>query len=412
MGGGNLLTILISTVKSRFASITSKIRIWTSWNFIQARIITRIRVFFTSLFDIRPKNSKDYYTIFGWMISKRLAYSAFLIAGIVSLWYIFTVRQVFAGAFSHNGTRTYRYNAIALRYAKDNVRILGKSGYLAYEGQVSKGYVNGDGTLYDPEGHMVYQGSFAKSRYEGNGTTYYPGGTMWYTGTFHDNLYEGTGKLYREDGSLWYDGEFSRGLKNGTGMLCGENGSVVYQGGFAADEIVWASFIGKSTAEAGEMYGGARTVYEGEDMFCVQMKDIGAMYAGSQDDGALSDEVMIGSVYVLSDTYPNGEKHLAKLSDVSKLLGKPIYEGNSGILLPEAVAVNMLNDTKKAFNGRVKMEQEALFSDVTRVNSFDRSYSVYLTSYLSGGLVYTFFSGAKDDTFSFYEISRAEGESA
>lgn len=410
MNGTNLLQILISTAKSRFASLTSKIRLWTSWNFIQARIITKIRTFFTGLFDVRPKHAKDYFTVFGWMISKRLAYTALILIGVVSAWYITSVRHVFSGLSGSGGIRTYKYNSIQLRFASDTVRILGKSGYLAYEGQVSKGYVNGDGTLYDKDSNVVYKGHFVKNRFEERGTAYYPSGTTMYAGDFHDNLYEGTGKLFREDGSLLYEGGFSRGKRDGEGKLCGANGSVIYNGPFSNGEIVWSSFIGKTAAEAGEMYGGVSRIYQDDDMYCVGMTDIGALYAGVSDNNSLDSSVVVESVYVLSNSFQIGESKSEKLSEISKVMGNPIYEGNSGILLPEAVAVNILNETKPVLSGPVEMETEELFSDVSTVYTYDDTYSVYLTSYQSNGLIYTFVSNAKNDTFVFYVITKAEGE--
>ena len=131
------------------------------------------------------------------MISKKLATSIIIICGVVSIWYILSVKQVFAGMNSSNGVRTYKYNSVQLRLAKDKVRILGKSGYLAYEGQVDKGYASGQGTLYDPEGNMVYLGNFEKSRFEGDGKSYYDNGALKYTGSFHNNEFDGHGLFYR-----------------------------------------------------------------------------------------------------------------------------------------------------------------------------------------------------------------------
>ncbi len=282
----NLLRVLISTIRTKFAAIFSKIRLWTSWNFISTRIITRIRMFFTNILSVRPKNRKDYYTIFGWMISRKLVYAILIIVGVVSIWYIASVNKTFSDV-DRGQVRTYNYDSISLRFTDGKVRILGKGGYLAYEGNVTKGYCTGEGTLYDPKGALVYEGHFEKNKFEENGTEYYPTGNVRYTGEFHDNLYDGTGKLYRENGSIIYDGAFGRGKKNGDGMLCGENGSIVYQGQFANDEIVYASFVGKSASEVGEMYKGKRRIWQGDNLYCVLMRDIGAMYSGSQNEDPL-----------------------------------------------------------------------------------------------------------------------------
>ena len=202
MNGGNLFTVLISTIKSRFSAITSKLKLWTSWNFIRSRIITKIRQFFAKLFDVKPKDKDDYYTVFRWMISKKLAYSAVIILGVVSIWYIVSVKSTFANLGDSGPIRTYKYNSMQLRMAKDKVKILGKSGYLAYEGDVDKGYVTGNGTLYGLEGNLVYQGQFEKNKYEGVGKYYYENGNLCYEGDFHDNLFEGVGRQYRESGAI------------------------------------------------------------------------------------------------------------------------------------------------------------------------------------------------------------------
>ncbi|MBQ7678487.1 MAG: hypothetical protein IJT34_01370 [Butyrivibrio sp.] len=409
MDGSNLLAVLLSTIKTRFAAITSRIRLWTSWNFIQSRIITRIRVFFTDLLDVRPKNPKDYYTVFGWMISKRLAYAAVILTGVVSIWYIVAVRHVFSGLIGDGGIRTYAYDDIQLRFARDTVRITGKSGYLAYEGQVARGYANGTGTLYAPDGIVVYQGTFEKSRYEKQGTSYYPTGAIQYVGQFHENLYEGSGKLYREDGSLWYDGDFTRGRKNGEGRLCDAGGGLIFEGQFANDEIVYATFLGKSTMEVNKIYGGARRIWQSDDAYSVYMSDIGAIYSGVTDSGSLKDEVMVDSIYVLSDTFPLGARDTDSLADITATLGLPVYEGNSRVILPEAVSICVLNETSPVMSGPVQMQTEQLFSDVTQVNSLDENYSVYLTAYQNGGLIYTFVSQGRNDHFDFYSISKAEG---
>ncbi|MBR5420235.1 MAG: hypothetical protein IK115_03695 [Lachnospiraceae bacterium] len=408
MNGGNLFSILLSTIRSRFAYFTSRIRLWTSWNFIQSRVITRIREFFTKLFDVKPKNKNDYFHIFGWMVSKKLATSIIIICGVISIWYIVSVKQVFAGIGSSNGIRSYKYDSVQLRLAKDQVRILGKSGYLAYEGSVEKGYVSGQGTLYRPDGTMCYQGSFEKNNFEGQGKLYYPNGTQEYEGSFHNNLFDGLGKLYRENGSLLYDGNFLLGKKSGQGTLFGENSSQVFTGPFAADEIVFSTFLGKSTGDVGEIYSGARRVWSGEERFCVYMSDIGALYSGQVDGGALSDDVMINEIYVISDSFPLGSGWTQELSEITASMGEPYYEGNSTATLPEAVVINILNERAPSFYGPVEMKESHPFSDVTMVDRFDGTYGVYLTSYLNNGLVYTFVSKDRDGKFGFYFIVSAE----
>ncbi|MCR5251326.1 MAG: hypothetical protein K6E50_12030 [Lachnospiraceae bacterium] len=408
MNGNNLLAVLLSSIKSRFAGIMSRLRMWTSWNFIQSRIITKIRSFFMSIFDVKPKNKDDYFTIFGWMVSKKLAYALVIICGVASIWYIVAVRQVFAGFGDNGGIRTYRYNSVQLRLAKGKARILGKSGYLAYEGDVEDGYVTGEGTLYAPDGSLVYQGHFEKNQFENLGKQYYPDGGVQYEGNFHNNLYDGNGRLYRDGGTLLYEGNFVRGKKSGEGTLYGDNNSMVFAGSFANDGIVYAAFPGKTAEEVGKMYSGSRRIWQADEEFCVYMSDINAIYWGITDEESLDDSLTVESVYVLSDTFPVGDGETNELENVKQALGEPIYEGNSAAILPEALAINILNETKPAFYGSVEMDTELLYSDVTLIDDYQNDYSVYLTSYQSSGLIYTFVSEARDGKFAFYCITKAE----
>ncbi|MBQ1880111.1 MAG: hypothetical protein II156_00575, partial [Lachnospiraceae bacterium] len=117
--GDNLFSVLISTIKSRYAAIVSKLRLWLSWNYVRTRVIGGIRDFFFRLLDVRPKNKNDYFTIFGWMVSKRLAYAGIVIVGVLSLWYIGATTKIFSKLTSNGGLRTYSYNSVLLRLAKD-----------------------------------------------------------------------------------------------------------------------------------------------------------------------------------------------------------------------------------------------------------------------------------------------------
>ncbi|MBQ7424912.1 MAG: hypothetical protein IJV21_01455, partial [Lachnospiraceae bacterium] len=207
MGNGSgLLGILISTIKSRMTGLVTKFKLYTNWNFIRTKIISKIRDFFTSMLGVKPRNKDDYYTIGRWMFSKRLMYALVIIIGVVSIWYIASETTLFRN-FSEDGIQTYKYNSLRLRTAKGHVKITAKSGYLAYDGNVEGGYVVGNGTLYNKEGTVVYTGTFDQNKYEGIGTLNYDSGALCYKGGFHENLYDGTGTLYRQDGTREYDGE-------------------------------------------------------------------------------------------------------------------------------------------------------------------------------------------------------------
>lgn len=419
--GNNLFSVLISTIKSRFAPIVSKLRLWLSWNYVRTRVVGGIRDFFFRLLDVKPKNKNDYYTIFGWMISKKLAYAAIIIIGVLSVWYIGATSQIFTKLTQNGGMRTYKYNSVLLRLAKDKVRIKAKSGYVAYEGDVSKGYCTGEGSLYSPQNVLLYNGNFLKNRYEGEGTQYFDSGALHYTGTFHDNLYQGQGMLYREDGTEEYEGGFFAGMKEGAGKLVDGGNNALYQGNFASDEIVYSELLGKSPEDIRAMYFGDQVLYEesgdmGSDAV-VHLKGIDALYMAQGNGSATDDQLKATQVIVLRDTFKSGTFEAKDIEDLKAIMGDPIYEGNSAAILPEAIAINSLNDTKRTLNGKVAMEMSAQYSDDIIVNSMDMDYTIYVYTFERGDLVYSFVCKEKGGKFAFYEIMSSgngddSGESA
>ena len=174
---------------------------------------------FQKLFDVRPKNKKDYYPVFRWLVSKRLAYALVVACCVGGLFVLWMLSPSFLSGAAGSGIRTYKYNSIPLKFYEGTVQVLARDGHVAYIGQVSEGAANGQGTLKDKDGNLVYEGAFAHSMYNGTGTSYYPDGTVCYTGTFTDNLYNGTGQFYRQSGVLEYDGEYVAGRRTGVGSL-------------------------------------------------------------------------------------------------------------------------------------------------------------------------------------------------
>ena len=413
--GDNLFSVLISTIKSRFAAIVSKLRLWLSWNYVRTRVVGVIRDFFFKLLDVKPKNKNDYYTIFGWMISKKLAYAAIIIVGVLSIWYIGANTKIFSYFTQNGGIRTYSYNSVLLRLAKDKVRIKAKSGYVAYEGDVSKGYATGEGSLYSKDNVMLYNGSFLKNRYEGSGTQYYESGALKYNGAFHNNLYEGEGTLYREDGTEEYEGTFFAGMKEGHGKLVDGGNNALYEGSFAADEIVYSELLDKSADEIRNMYFGKQILYEedgdlGSDSV-MYLKDIGIMYLAVGDGSAADDTPKAQQVLVLKDNFSIGTSKANDIESLIGIMGDPIYEGNSAVILPEALATNVLNDRKRTLDGKVDMDLTQVYSDDIVVNSFDTTYPVYVYTFKRGDLVYSFVCKEKGGNFAFYEIMEAEDSS-
>lgn len=406
-----MFKILIATAKAKVTPLVTKIKMWTSWNFIRTKLVSKIRDLFSKLLDVRPRHKKDYYEVFRWLVSKRLAMAAVVIIGLLSMYYLYSVHGTVISA-KLDGIKTYPYDSILLRFANEKVRITGKSGYLAYEVDVRGGGATGYGTLMNPAGVVVYQGNFVKNRYQGNGTRYYDDGVMMYTGNFQENLFNGVGKYYRENGSLMYDGEFALGKKDGQGKLYDSGSSLIYTGGFSQDELVYSQMLGKKVSEMAKVYTGKRILYEGEDMFAVLMEDIEAMYVGQNNSGTLDGEMSVECVIVLKDTFAAGGKSYTSVDELQQYFGTERYEGNSEIKMAEAVAVNWMQKNKNRTLRPVDMTTSSEYEDYVTINRYNEDYTVYLYSFNKEGLLYTFVCQDKGDTFSFYFIEKEEAGTA
>lgn len=404
--GDNLLQVLITAFKARITPIVTKLRLWTSWSYIRTQVITRIRNFFTSILNVKPRHKKDYYEILGWLVSKRLAFAVLMAVGVLSIYYLSSINNI-EKSVQTEGVKTYSYNSILLRFASGKVRISGKSGYLAYEGEVDGGAVTGFGTLYNPQGIVVYQGNFDNNMYQGTGVRYYDDGTLCYTGEFTRNEFDGSGKLFRESGSLVYDGEFSLGKKEGKGILYDAGGNQIYSGSFSQDELLYSDLLGKTVSEVAQAYTGTRILYENDDDFAVVLEDIGAMYLGQDNSQRLSDEMTVEQVVVLKNSFLTGSTACTTIAELKQYFGKASYEGNSDVTMPEAVAINQL---ASGIGGTViEMDITSVYEDYIQVNDWNDSYVVYLYSFTRDGLVYTFVCEDRDGGFFFYTIEREEG---
>lgn len=402
-----MFKVLITSAKAKITPFVTKVKLWTSWNFIRTRLISTIRDFFASLLNVRPRHKKDYYEVFGWLVSKRLAIALVVAVGVCSLYYLFSVHSILSTAKTE-GIKTYHYDSIFLRFAKEKVKILGKSGYLAYEGEVADGSVTGYGTLYNPEGIVVYQGNFDKNKYQGKGTRYYDDGTMMYTGDFQQNLFDGSGKLYRPNGSLHYDGEFSLGRKEGEGRLYDLGSNLIYTGGFSQDELLYNELLGKSASEIAESYTGKRTLYESDEEFVVVLEEIDALYQGQEEVDTLDGERIAEQVLVLKDSYAAGGAELTTIEELRDYFGKEDYQGNSMITLSEAVALGWVTRGQTGNQDTVSMDLRSEYEDYYQVRDFDKNYTIYLYSFHRDGLIYSFICQDRDDMFSFYTIEQEE----
>lgn len=407
----NLFTVLFNSIRAKITPLVTKIKLWTSPSYLKTRGVMKIREFFSNILNIKPKNKNDYFTVFGWMISKKLAYAVVIAIGVLSLGYLITLRSGWFSAGDTAAIKTYKYNSVLLRYADATVRIKAHDGHIAYVGDVKDGYANGKGTLYNKEGTAVYVGEFVHNKYEGNGIEYYDSSKMKYSGQFSENMYEGRGKLYRENGSVEYEGEFSRDMKDGAGTLYDNGNNPIYKGNFTKNNIVYSELLGKTTSQVADCYTGDRMVNSDNTVFDVILTDIDAMYEGYVDSEKLTGEIEVGVVYILKDYFDTGDKKLTKMPDVEAYFQNTDYEGNSKITMGEAIAINYQNSRKDILNGTVAMDSEFVYEDYRQINGYDQDYYVYLYSFHKDGVVYTFVTKDRDNTFAFYFIEKEKGAS-
>jgi hypothetical protein len=403
---GSFLNSFFNSLTVRFTKVWNKLRIWTSPHWWRTQGFTAIRTFFAKLFNVKPKDKKDYYTIFKWMVSKRLAFALIVAIGILSIYYILVLSPI-APRGSDAGAASlpiYKYNSIPLRFVRGDVRIRARSGYIAYEGAVERGQVKGPGRLYSSTGTLIYDGEFDKNMYNGSGRLYFPSEELNYEGDFSDNLFHGTGRQYRMSGSLEYDGNFIRGIRHGQGQLYNASGVRIYDGIFQMGRILYSELIGKTTAEIANMYTGAQNVYFLASDYCVEMHEINAVYSvyGGQDN--LEADWIVSSIIVLEDTIYMGGQDISEINRLTEYFGTPDYYGEVWIGLSEAVAISLIGNSN--IIPAVEMQKTAIFDDVFEVNSYDRNFSLYIFAYKSDGLLYTFYcltAGAAD--FFMYSIT-------
>lgn len=396
----------LNALKARIVPLWTKIRLFTNPSYLKGEVLRRMIQFFRKMTDVRPRNKNDYYGFFGWLVSKRLAFLLVVSIGMLSAFYVTVVQPLSAFTESENGVKTYSYRSVPLRFTEGRVRILGKSKYLAYEGNVEKGAATGMGILYRKDGSTVYEGQFEKNEFHGTGTSYYPTGQVQYTGAFQHNVYCGTGRLYRENGSLEYEGEFLEGKKDGAGTLYDGGNNKVFNGNFSKGNLLYTDFLGKSTGDAAKLYTGRKTVYTDEEYFVLDMPDISGLIYGLQGQENLQDAVMVEGVYVLQDGFAYGEREYTNIAEIAQLLGDAVYEGNTYLTTPDAVAIHVLNQTKAALNGDVTGEWNAYLADAVTVDSFDVGYSVYIYTFVQEDLRYTFFCKDRSGSFSMYLIEK------
>lgn len=404
----SLFQDFINGIWTKVFPIWKKIKLFTNPGFLKNKIFKPLFRFIGRMVDLRPKDEQDYYSFFGWLISKRLAFVIVLMIGLTSVYYMVEIQPLSVFVSDESGIKTYKYDSIPLRFTKGRVRILGKSGYVAYEGNVKNGVAVGNGTLYRKDSSKVYEGEFEDNQFQGEGTSYYPTGQVKYLGNFHHNLYSGNGSLYRKNGSLEYTGSFFEGKKDGTGTLYDSGNNAVYIGNFYKDQLLYSDFIGKSTKEATQMYLGKKNIYTDDTQFVVDMRDIEAVIYGNQQAENLTDEIMVEGIFVLKDSFGYSGQELKTIFEVNQYLGEAVYEGNTYASMPEAVAIHIINQNETQFNGEMIAGVEQYLSDAYTVNEYEEDFELYIYTYVQEDMRYTFFCKDRSGKFSMYQIERTD----
>lgn len=401
-----IIAAVLASFRAKAAPAVNKARLWLTPSFWKNKALTKLRSGMKKLLDVRPADESDYYALGGLYVGKKLAAAGVLAAGLLCFVYIMAMLPEKGRA--EEAYRVYRYLSLPLKFQSGKVGILGRSGYLAYVGEVDAGAANGQGVLYDPGGNKVYEGQFESSRYNGEGIRYYKNSSVLYQGGFRDNQYEGEGSLYREDGTKEYEGGFHLGKKEGAGVLYGGNGDAVFQGNFNKDEIIYKEFLNKTTEEAAAMYTGRKHIYMSDSDYCVSMKDIGAVYAFRSGLETLEEEWTIEGVYVLSGSALLEGKRIEDIAGLVKNFGEPEYEGNAALSTADAAAVAEASSYGEVLSGRPELQSTAIFEDVTQIDAVSGEYLVYLYRYELDGCAYTFFCSDKNKGFDLYLIEEKE----
>lgn len=405
----NILNLLVSMAKARVMSLWIKIRMWTSPTFIKNRVLVKIRAFFSSLLDVRPRDKRDYYSISRWLVSKRLAFVLVVALGLGAAIYISTaLPENLLRSGSGESVPTYRYRSLPLKFIKGTVNILDREGRLSYTGQVQSGAASGTGVLYNTAGGMVYEGQFEHNRFNGSGTQYYRSGVVEYQGQFRDNVYDGEGSWYRPSGVLEYKGDYVMGVRTGQGTLYNSVGSQVFRGSFLNDEILYYDFLSRPVAEVPQLYSGALTVYQSEDEYCAAMPEIDAVYSVKDGGNTLDNQWTVEKVFVLKDTLPLDGSSLKTIRQMTAAMGTPLYYGEAWVELPEAVAWNLVAPARPDEMEAVSVDGENTLEDVVTVSDYDRDFKMYLYTFEKDGLLYTFYTPEERSAeFVMYAIEKA-----
>ena len=405
----NPIIMVYRAVLSKIMPFFNRIRIWFSWTYLSNKLNMSIRTQTTKIFKVRAKDKDDYYTIFGWMVAKPLAIAVSIAVVVLCCAYI--VAMIPAKS-AQKGYKMYKYNSLALKYiSSERVGILGKSGYVAYEGDVKDGVIEGSGKLFFKDGTLCYAGEFQKNAYNGKGKRYYRGGELWYDGDFKDNEFDGEGTLYRQDGSKLYSGNFVNSMKDGEGSLFDTAGNEIFHGGFSKDTIVYKQLLGKASDEINEYYKAKSDLYTTENLFMKPMEGINVLCRGRIGDNTLDGKSEVDGVYVLNnffiDSSGNSVSETEKLKNKFKKL---VYQGYTELMEDDALAVTMARFADEEIKDSIKLEKTSILEDAASITGYKAELPVYVHVFHDNGCSYTFYSQETGKGFFMYLIQPISGE--
>lgn len=403
---GSFINMIISAIKYRFAAITALLSTWTNKSFLKAGLLARFRQWLTSLFNIRPRDKKDYYGVFGYLVSKRLVHLVVVCIGIVCLVYLWLTKP-FQTAASTSGTEkihVYKYNSLPLKFISNKVSIKAKDGYIAYTGDVKGGYAEGTGELYDKDGDLVYVGDFSKNKYNGSGKTYYKSGQIEYDGEFKDNLFSGSGSLYRESGTLNYKGAFSGGYFEGDGELYNAAGTQIFTGTFHRGELDYVQLLNKTAGDITEIYTGTQKIYSYDDENLIALDEISALYYTKNSATSIENATKSAAIYVMDDVFVDGDKRISSIDELTEAMGEPKYEGNSYLTFYDATAIQWGLDNGMEIDIDPGLEYTEEYDEYTSVTDYDGDAMLYMYVYELDDISYTFVSEGRSGDFFMYII--------
>ena len=371
---------------------------------IQGKMMKQADSFFTKMMDFRPSTEEDYYKVGWWMVSKKLASFGILLCLLIIIFYFTVISPVSLFGTSEDGIRIYSYDSVPLRLVSGVVKIKDAEENIAFEGRVDAGRANGEGKLFYPgtERKLLYEGNFVDSQYNGTGMLYYENGMICYEGEFRENEYNGIGTLYRQNGSKMYEGEFMDGLADGMLNYYSSSGRLISTGTYSKGMLLYTSLLGNSSMDITESYKGKTNVYYNNEIFLVELEEIGAVYGDDSEQSILQNSAVAANIYVTAEECYMGGFVCHSIEEVKKIAGTPVYEGWVEPEIQELVALSSKQENHNAFNlfNAVSFKEE--LSGIYELTEYSVDFMLYMYVFQYEGVQYTFYCEAENSNFVMY----------